>query len=173
MEYARVFPCMVCSHSHLISRVQKKKMLLNYIDGNIDIIRDISGYNCLSVPSTSVNYITTRLQYKTIEYLRAIASIIRKLSHQHSIRICTLQPYYVWGPLTCHERSQYFAHLCREIITNSNVVGEHFRNIDSDESCWRKTFDETVYLMYRINRSLWAYYLRYHPRNCRDCSENV
>ena len=47
MDAARVFPCVVCTNKHLISKREKKRMLLKYIDGNIDVIAHISEYYCL------------------------------------------------------------------------------------------------------------------------------
>ena len=166
MDSARVLPCMVCSHQHNISMVEKKKMLMKYIDGNIDIINNITQYVCLLYPSTSIKYTTTRLQYKTLKYLRAISSIIRKLIYQDSIHTLHSRLCNISGPFTCYQRSEFFIFLCTEIIENSYVLGEHFLTIDSDENGWRCNFDETIYLMYRINRSLWAYTLRYHPHYC-------
>ena len=168
MDSARVLPCMVCSHQHNISRVEKKKVM-KYIDGNIDIINNIMQYVCLWSPSMCIKYTMTRLQYKTLKYLKAISSIIRKLMYQHSIHTLHSHLCNVSGPLTCYQRSELFIFLCTEITENSYVVGEHFLKIDSDENGWRHNFDETIYLMYRINRSLWAYTLRYHPCYCRDC----
>ena len=126
-------------------------------------------YVCLRLPSTSIKYTMTRLQYKTLKYLRAISSIIRKLMYQHSI--CTLHSCLcnISGSLTCYQRSEFFIFLCTEITKNSYVLGEHFLTMDSDENGWRRNFDETIYLMYRINRSLWVYTLRNHPCYCRDC----
>ena len=170
MDSTRVFPCMVCHRPHFISQIDKKKMLLKYIDGNIDIISHISEYNCLKDASTSDQYLTTRLQYRTLRFLRAILSILNKLGLKHSVHM-PLNPHpYISGPLTCEQRSHFFIFLCREIIRNSYLLGEHFLNIDTDENAWRSTFDETVQLVHRINKSLWTYSLMHHPRNCRDCS---
>ena len=160
---------MVCSRPHFVSRVEKKCMLLKYIDGNIDIIDHISQYSCMQLPSTSIHYMTTRLQYKTLKFLRAISSIIRKLSLRHSINTSFSSDRYICGPLNCQQRSHFFINMCREIKRNSYLVGEHFLEIDAEENAWREEFDETIYLMYRINRSLWAYCLRYHPCHCKDC----
>ena len=169
MDSARVFSCMVCSRPHLVSRIEKKKMLMKYIDGNIDIISHISEYACLRNAVSSHHFFTTRLQYKTLKYLQAISSIIIKISLKHSIHISRIPHPYISGPLTCHQRSHLFVHLCREIITNSYLLGEHFLAIDTEDNAWRHTFDEPIQLIHRINKSLWTYALSYHPHKCRDC----
>ena len=104
MDSARVFPCMVCSHPHLISHIEEKKMLLKNIDGNIDIISDIAQYDCLQHASASHHFLTTRLQYRTLKYLCAISSMLTKLNLKHSVTISPSHPY-VCGPLTCFQRS--------------------------------------------------------------------
>ena len=172
MDTARVFPCVVCTNKHLISKREKKRMLLKYIDGNMDVITHISEYCCLKEASTFNHFLTTRLQYKTLKYLRAILSIIRKLSVKLSINIHT-STLYMCGPLTCEQRAHFFVHRCKEIIKNSYILGEYFLKIDMEDELWRDNFDESIYLMYRINRSLWSYNLKYHPRHCRDCKKNI
>ena len=135
MDCARVSLCMVWSSSHVISKKEKKKMLLKYIDGNIDVISHISQYHCLEKASKCHHFSTTRLQYKTLKYLRAISSIIRKLSLKLSIYIRTSNPY-ICGPLTCQQRAHFFVHLCQEIIKNLHILGEHFLKIETDDKCW-------------------------------------
>ena len=169
MDSARVLPCMVCHCPHFVSCINKKQMLMKYIDGNIDIISHISEYQCLCNASSSHKFLTTRLQYKTLKFLRAIYSIITKLKKKHFIQMSSPTHPYVCGPLTCDQRSLYFKFLCKEIIHNLYVLGEHLLAIDTDENAWRHAYDETIQLMHRINSSLWTYCLRYHPRKCRDC----
>ena len=40
--------------------------------------------------------------------------------------------------------------------------------IDSDDLRWKEEFDETIYLMHKVNHSLWNYVLNYHPQKCKD-----
>ena len=101
MDSARVFPCMVCRRPHFILRIDKKKMLLKYLDGNIEIISHISEYDCLRNASMAYHYMTTRLQYRTVKFLWAIHSIITKLGIRHSVHFPAYPHPYVCGPLTC------------------------------------------------------------------------
>ena len=108
MDAARVFPCVVCTNKHLISKREKKRMLLKYIDGNMDVITHISEYYCLKEASTFNHFLMTRLQYKTLKYLRVILSIIRKLSVKLSIKIHT-STLYMCEPLTCKQRAHFLS----------------------------------------------------------------
>ena len=73
------------------------------------------------------------------------------------------------GPLNCYQRSELLKELCDKIVKHSYILGEHFLKIDTDKNSWRSDFDETIYLLHRINCSLWRYTLGYHAKNCRDC----
>ena len=84
MDFARVFQYMVCTTKHLISRREKKKMMMNSIDSNIDITLSISKLTCLSEASPIQHFLTTRLQYRTLKLLCAICSILVKLFKKHS-----------------------------------------------------------------------------------------
>ena len=168
MDFARVFQCMVCTTKHLISRREKKKMMMNYIDNNIDIILSISKLTCMSEASPVQHFLTTRLQYRTLKLLCAICSILVKLFTKHSL-YTGYKVRWTGGPLNCYQRSDLLKELCDKIVKHSSILGEHFLKIDMDENCWRSDFDETVYLLHRINRSLWRYALGYHAKNCKDC----
>ena len=169
MDSARVFTCMACSRPHCISRIEKKRMLLKYVDGNIDIISHISSYDCLCLASPHHRYSTTHLQYQTLKFLQSISSIITKLMTNHSLYTSS-HHQYISRPLTCHQRSHFFNFLCNDIIHNSYILGEHFLKIDTLDNWWRLEFDSTIKLLNKINRSLWSYTLRHHPHNCLDCS---
>ena len=67
LDAARVLPCVVCTNKHLISKREKKRMLLKYIDGNMDVITHISEYYFLKEASTFNHFLTTRLQYITLK----------------------------------------------------------------------------------------------------------
>ena len=98
MDSARVFPCMVCHRPHFILRLDKKKMLLKYLDGNIDIIAHISEYDCLRHASTAHNYMTTRLQYSS-QISSGYSFHNNQIGHQ---TFCALSfiptSLYVWPP---------------------------------------------------------------------------
>ena len=171
MDSARVFPCMVCTKKHMISRKEKKKMMMNLVDSNIDLIKDISTYNCLRNASTSNHFLTTRLQYRTLKYLGAIYSIIYKLSLQQSLKpypISRLQ--YTGRPMKHYERSKLFSDFCEKIIEQTYVLGDHFLKIETDDNLWRFSNDKAIFLLKRINRFLWTYALTYHAKKCKDCS---
>ena len=170
MDSAKVFICMVCSRPHPILRIEKKRMLLKYVDGNIDIISHISSYDCLCLASPHHRYSTTHLQYRTLKFLQSISSIITKLMKNHCVSLTSSRHPYISGPLTCHQRSHFFNFLCNHIIRNSYILGEHFLKIDTLDNLWRLEFDSTIKLLNKINRSLWSYALRHHPHKCRDCS---
>ena len=168
MESARVFPCVVCTSKHLISRVEKKKMMMKYIDEIIDLTQDMSNFECLKNASVTHHYLTTRLQYKTLKYLRAIYSILykilTKLSKQPSSVIS-----YIEGPLKNTERSMIFRLLTRTIVEHSYSLGTYFLEIDADSCIWRTSCDETITLLNRIRKFLWKYCLTYHRKKCKDC----
>ena len=168
MDFARVYPCMVCKNKHLISARDKKKKKMNLTDENIEILKDLLAHPCLTKASSSQHFLTTRLQYRTLKFLGAIYTILRKLF----IKL-NLHPTYklpdMDGPLKCYERSQLFIDLCQNIIKHSYILGEHFLEIDTGNNSWRELNDEPIYLLHRINKSLWTYGLTYHLRKCYEC----
>ena len=162
MDSARVFPCMVCTNKHLISRIEKKKKMMNLTDENIDIIQDILGYSCMNQASTSQHYLTTRMQYKTLKFLRFIYTVLYKLFFKHKLYPVYKLPY-MEGPL------KLFTELCQNIIQYSYVLGEHFLQIATDHDSWRQFNNQAIYLLHRINQSLWSYGLTFHPTKCYQC----
>ena len=138
---------------------------MNLIDENIDIIQDILGYSCMNQVSTSQHYLTMRMQYKTLKLLRSIYTILYKLFWKHNLHPVYALPY-MEGPLKCNERSKLFTELYQNIIQHSYVLGEYFLQIDTDNNSWREFNDQTIYLLHRINRSLWSYGLTFHPKKC-------
>ena len=88
-----------------LSGIRKKKM--NLTDEKIDILKDLLAYPCLTKASSYQHFLTTRLQYRTLKFLGAIYTILRKLF----IKL-NLHPTYklpdMEGPLKCYERSQLF-----------------------------------------------------------------
>ena len=99
---------MVCRHPHLISCREKQKMVLQYIDGNIDIVTHISEYPCLKHPSCRNHFQMTRLQYNMLKYLRTISSFIVKICVKLGLCYYSSNSLFTWGPLTCDQRSLYF-----------------------------------------------------------------
>ena len=167
MDSARVYLCMVCTNKHLISRIEKKKKMMNLIDENVDIIQDILGYSCMNQASTSQNYSTTRMQYKTLKFLPFTQYITNYFSNISGTLVYKLP--YMEGPLQCSQRSQLFTELCQNIVQHSYVLGEHFLQIDTDHDSWRQFNDQAIYLLHRINQSLWSYGLTFHPTKCYQC----
>ena len=133
MDFARVFQCVVCTTKHLISRREKKKMMMNSIDSNIDITLSISKLTCLSEASPVQHFLTTRLQYRTLKLLCAICSILVKLFKKHSL-YTGYKIRWTGGPLNCYQRSELLKELCDKIVKHSYILGEHFLKIDTDEN---------------------------------------
>ena len=173
MDSARVHQCMVCTSKHPLSSVEKKKMIMNYTDENIDMLNELSKYSCLKLASPANHFMTTRLQYRTLKFLSSIFSIISKLLKAHTKTQPKINIPDLDGPLDCYQRSELFDLLCHKIIKNSYILGENFLKIDTDDLCWRQAFDQTIYLLHRINKSLWTYSLKYHPVRCHDCCNDV
>ena len=115
MDFARVHSCVVCPRKHNVSMIQKKKMLISYVDSNIDIIQDMSKYQCLNRASPENQFLTTRLQYRTLKYLCAICSILLKLFRKHSVPT-NYKIMYTGGPLNCYQRSDLFTELTKKIV---------------------------------------------------------
>ena len=147
--------------------IQKKKMLISYVDSNVDIIQDMSKYQCLNRASPENQFLTTRLQYRTLKYLCAICSILLKLFRKHSLPT-NYKIMYTGEPLNCYQRSDLFTELTKKIVKHSYILGKHFMKIDSDDLRWKEEFDETIYLMHKVNHSLWNYVLNYHLQKCKD-----
>ena len=159
---------MVCTSKHLISRVEKKKMMMKFIDEIIDLMEDMSKFDCLRNASVTNHYLTTRLQYKTLKYLGAIYSILYKLLTKLSMQPGT-EISYINGPLKNSERSLIVSLLCKTIVEHSYLLGRYYLKIDADSNIWRTSCDETISLLNRIRKFLLTYSLTYHCKKCRDC----
>ena len=128
VHFAWVFQCVVCTTKHLISRREKKNMMMNSIDSNIDITLSISKLTCLS--EASPDYQTT---VPNMKLLCAICSILVKLFKKHSL-YTGYRIRRTGGPLNCYQRSELLKELCDKIVKHSYILGEHFLKIDTDEN---------------------------------------
>ena len=153
-----IFLCSYSCHSRHSQHDDDDKMM-NLIDENIDLIQDILWYSCMNQASTSQHFLTTRMQYKTLKFLRSIYTVLYKLFFKHKLYPVYKLPY-MEGSLKCSHHSQLFTELCQNMIQHSYVLGEHFLQIDTDHDSWRQFNDQAIYLCHM------SYGLTFHPTKC-------